>query len=140
MCSAVLIHPRFLVTAAHCVSSSTIDDTFVMFETEPTKKLRNLDFEHFLSNIHIHPKFNKTASLEFKNSPDIALLELEKEVEFEKTLNAICLPTKPTNFSENMVMEVAGFDHLEHKAQLNTVRVLPNEACISTNGYDFLKR
>ena len=140
MCSAALIHPRFLITAAHCVSSGTIEDTFVIFGAEPTQKLRNLDFEHFLSNIHIHPKFNKTASSEFKNSPDVALLELEKDVELGKTLNAICLPTMPTIFSENLVMEVAGFDHLEHKAQLNTVRVLSNEACISTNRYDFLKR
>ena len=140
MCSATLIHPRFLITAAHCVSSGTIDDTFVIFGAEPTQKLQNLDIEHFLSNIHIHPKFNKTTSLEFKNSPDVALLELEKDVEMGRTINAICLPSMPTNFSENLIMEVAGFDHLDKKAQLNTVRVLSNEACISKNGYEFLKR
>lgn len=141
MCSATLIHPRFLITAAHCVSSGTIDDTFVVFGTEPTEKLKNFDW-NFLSKIHLHPKFNKTTPVEFKNNPDVALLELEKDIwregegEFGKTLNAICLPSVPTDFNENMMMEVAGFDHLEHKAQLNTVRVLSNEAC----GYNFLKR
>ena len=49
-------------------------------------------------------------------------------------------PQNPTVFDENRMMEVAGFDHLLKKAQLNSVKVLSNEACISKNGYDFLKR
>ena len=139
MCTATLIHPRFLITAAHCLASGTIDNTVVTFGTEPAEDMKNFNYD-FFSNIHIHPDFNKTTENEFKNSPDVALLELEQAVELGKTLNAICLPSIPTAFDENRIMEVAGFDRSDYKAQLNSVRVLSNEACISKNGYDFLKR
>ena len=111
----------------------------VTFGTEPTEEIKKFNWQT-LYNIHIHPDFNKTSKNGFKNSPDIALLELEEAVTLGKTLNAICLPSMPTAFDENRIMEVAGFDHLLKKAQLNSVRVLSNEACISKNGYDFLKR
>ncbi len=139
MCTATLIHPRFLITAAHCLAFGTLDNTVVTFGTEPTEEMNKFNWQT-LSNIHIHPDFNKTAKNEFKNSPDIVLLELEQAVELGKTLNAICLPSIPTDFDENRIMEVAGFDRSDNKAQLNSVRVLSNEACISKNGYDFLKR
>ena len=139
MCTATLIHPRFLITAAQCLASGTIDNTVVIFGPDPTEDMKNFNWQ-FISNIHIHPDFNKTTENEFKNSPDVALLELEQAVELGKTLNAICLPSIPTAFDENRIMEVAGFDRSDYKAQLNSVRVLSNEACISKNGYDFLKR
>ena len=47
----------------------------------------------YLSAIHIYPGYKKDVWKEYRNSPDVAILELEEEVTYGLTLNRVCLPT-----------------------------------------------
>ena len=139
-----------MITAAHCVDCRTKDDTAVVFGTnKPFDSIRKQEMK-FISNIFVHPDYNRGVKLEMKNSPDVALIELEEEVEFGPTLNSICLPSRPCDRYEQNSMLVAGWGLIGHSPNgdpiisehlmKTRVKILSNAECRTWNGYDFLKR
>ena len=138
-----------MITAAHCVDCRTKEDTAVIFGTnKPFESIRKEEFK-FLSNIFVHPDYKRGVKLELKNSPDIALIELEQEVEFGPTINAICLPSRPCDRYEKKTMLVAGWGligqkpngdpEISEQLMKTRVKVLSNQECRTRNGHDFLK-
>ncbi|KAJ2949705.1 hypothetical protein O0L34_g15637 [Tuta absoluta] len=96
MCGSTLISSKFALTAAHCSSADSRDTTIsdvlpkiVRFGVEDIVNL--FDFDHSatdrnISKIHVHPQY-KSPIKYF----DIALLELDEPITFNKFVQPACL-------------------------------------------------
>ena len=107
LCGGSLITKKHVLTSAICVKGKTIDDIGVILGAHNIhESIRNLDLM-VLSNISIYPDYD-----DLKNSPDIAVLQLENSVQFGPKIQPIRLPSQlmTGNLFEEKEAIVAGWN------------------------------
>ncbi|XP_069177246.1 phenoloxidase-activating factor 2 isoform X2 [Procambarus clarkii] len=85
-----LVHPSFVMTAAHYVADKAAKDVAVRLGEwnikAPTEPIKHQEI--LVSQIHLHPDFNPK-SLKY----DVALLQLKQPAQLGPTVDTICLPS-----------------------------------------------
>ena len=96
----VVYYCRWVVTAAHCVYGYEEEDAWVRVGDHDNSDQADTDYDKIqtikVKKVLVHRMYNHETTVN-----DIALLKLEKRLDFSKyggTVSPICLPTEATTY------------------------------------------
>ena len=128
-CSATLISNQFAVTAAHCLYRMRTNDKVLVLGNLYTKSKSQFQQSRRIEKVYMREDFDIRT---YDN--DIALIKLDKPVEFNDGIRPICLPDVSEDYA-GIDANVIGWGHLEHNGDLPkqlqevTVPVMSQQKC-----------
>jgi trypsin len=127
-CGGAILNRRFIITAAHCVEQPDWGFIWVGLNLRKQGEL------HYLREQYIHPLYVNHG----RNwtQYDVALIELESELDYSEKVQPIKLPEPNQLFREGLLCDVSGWgltevNSTEWQDQLQTVRakIVQREDC-----------
>ncbi|XP_046429949.1 trypsin-1-like [Neodiprion fabricii] len=122
-CGAAMISSKWAITAAHCIGSST-----KYYRVSAGSSNKSNGTQYAIASMIRHPKFDSYA-IDF----DLALLELDSDVEFHETVQPVSLPD--SEVEAGTIVNVTGWGALRQggsaarSLQRVSVQIVPRDLC-----------
>ncbi|OQR79373.1 testisin-like [Tropilaelaps mercedesae] len=108
-CGATIIHPKFVITAAHCVQGRNPRLFTARVGEHNMAEASLAEGEYQVRRIHVHPNYSHPK----RYNNDIALLRLSADIAFSSEVQSICLPDEPEDERLGLNATVAGWGNLK---------------------------